>query len=80
MKNKLQNTENHIKRVKQYVPNYFSAPEHLMSGKESDKDKIKSKEVSLSCALALMDNLYTTLTVLQYPMRDPKVYGDSKGG
>ena len=51
-----------------------------MSGKESDKDKTKSKEVSLSCALALMDNLYTTLIVLQYPMRDPKVYGDSKGG
>ena len=49
-----------------------------MSGKEPDKTK--SKEVSLSCALALMDNLYSTLVVLQYPMRDPKLYGDSKGG
>lgn len=48
-----------------------------MSGKEPDKTK--SKEVSLSCALALMDNLYSTLVVLQYPMRDPKLYGDSKG-
>jgi hypothetical protein len=39
----------------------------------------KSKESSVSSAFALMDVVYSSLIALQYPMSDPRVYGDTKG-
>ena len=49
------------------------------SSKKQSSTNSSSVNSANSSAFALMDVLYSTLVVLQYPMRDPTIYGNVKG-